>query len=299
MIPSWLTLRDMEYVVAVAKHEHFGRAATECCVSQPSLSTQIRKIESYLGAVLFERNNRRVSTTMAGRRIAEQAALILDEAGKIPNLLGHMAVPRFESLNLGFISSASSFIPFVLTDLKKAFRNIPLSLREGTTDDLVKQLKAGALDAVIAADTVKDVALKSTSLFFEPFVLAAPKGHPILRKSNLKPSDLRAAEMVLLEEGHCLRDQAIHICPKNRRGNPRTFHATSIETLRHLVASGAGYTLLPKLAANGKPMSNLITYVDFESSKIGRELVILCRAQAADQDPFSLLNRTLLKAIPE
>ncbi len=295
---SWLTLRDLEYVVAVAKHEHFGRASKECSVSQPSLSTQIKKIEGYLGVVLFERNNRRVSTTAVGLKMAKQAAVILDEARKIPGLL-NQAVSHLECLKLGVISSAAPFIPYVLNDLKKAFRDVPISLREGITAVLVESLKSGALDAVIAADTVKDNALRSIPLFFDPFVLAAPKGHSILSKPELKPSDLRASEMVLLEEGHCLRDHAVQLCPTNRRGNLRSFHATSIETLRHLVASGAGYSLLPKLATKGKPMSRLITYVEFEKAQIGREIVLLLREQSAGQAPFDLLTRTLLQAIPK
>ncbi len=298
MISSWLTLRDLEYVVAVAKHEHFGRASKECRVSQPSLSTQIKKIEGYLGASLFERNNRRVATTPAGRKVAEQAALILDEARKIPGLLGRNASPEFEILKLGVIASLSAFIPYTLTGLKNAFPNTPLSLHEGITEELLEKLKTGALDAVIAADTVKDRALRIVPLFFEPFVLAAPKEHPILNHSDLKPVDLRASEMILLEEGHCLRDQALHICSVSRRGNLRSFNATSIETLRHLVASGAGYTLLPRLAAKGRPMGNLISYVDLKWPKIGRTVALFCRKQAADLPVFELLIRALEKSVP-
>ena len=295
---SWLTLRDLEYVVAAAKHEHFGRAAKECRVSQPSLSTQIKKIEGYLGIILFERNSRRVTTTQAGKKLAEQAVVILDEARKIPGILDQPSASKLASLKLGVIFSASSFIPYFLSDLKKVFRDIPISLREGTTDELVRELKSGALDAVIAADTVNDNSLRSIPLFFEPFVFAAPKGHSILNKPKLKPSDLRASEMVLLEEGHCLRKQALHICPMNRRGNLRSYHANSIETLRHLVASGAGYTLLPKLATKGTPLNSLISYIEFETPQIGREIVILFREQTADQKPFKLLTQTLIKAVP-
>ena len=295
---SWLTLRDLEYVVAATKHEHFGRAAKECRVSQPSLSTQIKKIEGYLGTILFERNNRRVSTTAAGKILAEQAAVILDEARKIPALLGHGSSPSIESLNLGFIFSSSSFIPFALNNLKKVFPAIPISLREGTTDELVEQLKSGALDAVIAANTVKDGALRSVPLFFEPFILAAPKGHPILDNPKLKLSDLRASNMVLLEEGHCLRNQALQICPRNRRGNLRSFHANSIETLKHLVASGAGYTLLPKLSTKGTPMGNLISYIDLKVPQVGREMVLLCREQTIDLPYIKILTQTFLKAVP-
>ena len=295
---SWLTLRDLEYVIAAAKHQHFGRAAKECRVSQPSLSTQIKKIEGYLGTILFERTSRRVTTTLAGKNLAAQASVVLDEARKIPALLGQSSSSLLGPLKLGVIFSASSFIPYVLSDLKKAFRGTSIRLREGTTDELVRDLKSGALDAVIAADTVDENSLRSISLFFEPFVFAAPKGHAILDKPKLRPSDLRASEMVLLEEGHCLRKQAIHICPSNRRGNLRSFHANSIETLRHLVASGAGYTLMPKLATKGAPMSSLISYIDFEGSQVGREIVVLFREKAADQKPFQLLAQTLIKAVP-
>lgn len=298
MSVSWLTLRDLEYVVAAAKYEHFGRAAKECRVSQPSLSTQIKKIEGYLDTTLFERNSRRVTTTPAGKILAGQAAVILDEARKIPGLLGQSTAFQLGSIKLGVIFSASSFIPNILSGLKKAFRGIPVSLREGTTEELVRELKSGALDAVIASDTVDDNSLRSIALFFEPLVFAAPKGHPILDKPKLKPSDLRATEMVLLEEGHCLRKQALHICPTNRRGNLRSFHANSIETLRHLVASGAGYTLLPKLATKGKPMSSLISYIDFETAHVGREIVLLFREQSADQKPFKLLTQTLINTVP-
>lgn len=295
---SWLTLRDLEYVIAVAKHQHFGRAAQDCHVSQPSLSTQIKKVEGYLSAVLFERTNRRVLTTPAGKIVSEQASRVLDEARKIPFLLGAPGSGRFETLKLGVISTLAPLVPYALPGLKKDFPGTTLALREGTTLELVRELKAGGLDAVIAADTVKDAALSKISLFFEPFVLAAPKGHSILKRSKPKISDLKSAEMVLLDEGHCLRDQALGFCPTNRRGNPREFHATSIETLRHLVASGAGYTLLPELAAQGAPLGRLISYVKFENEKIGRKVVLLCRRQAAEQVGIQQLAQTLIRVVP-
>jgi LysR family hydrogen peroxide-inducible transcriptional activator len=297
MTVSWLTLRDLEYVIAVAKHEHFGRAAQECHVSQPSLSTQIKKIEGYLGTVLFERTNRRVKTTPAGKKMAEQAAVVLDEARKIPTLLGQTTTNRFEALKLGVISSLAPLVPYVLADLKKAFPGSALTLHEATTQELVRELKAGGLDAVVAADTIRDEALTKIPLFFEPFVLAAPKGHPILTRAIPKLADLKASEMVLLDEGHCLRDQALGFCPVSRRGKPREFHATSVDTLQHLVASGAGYTLLPGLAAKEARMGSLISYRKFEDDKVGRRIVLLCRGQSAGLEPFRRLARTLSEAV--
>ena len=298
MTISWLTLRDLEYVIAVAKHEHFGHAARECHVSQPSLSTQIKKIEGYLGTVLFERTNRRVTTTPAGIKVAEQAAVVLDEARKIPVMLGQTALARFETLKLGVISSLAPLIPYVLGDLKKAFPTSTLVLHEAKTEELVHELKLGGLDAVVAADTVKDESLTKIPLFFEPFVLAAPKGHPILERRKPRLSDLMASEMVLLDEGHCLRDQALQFCPASRRGNPRAFHATSIDTLRNLVASGAGYTLLPGLAAKESRLESLVSYLKFDDDKVGRKIVLLCRGQSGDLDPFRRLAKIVVEAVP-
>lgn len=299
MISNWLTLRDLEYVLAVASHEHFGRAAKECHVSQPSLSAQIKKIESCLGAQLFERTNRRVSVTSVGVKVVEQARVILDEAEKIPDLIGQTNSRELRNLKLGLILSMAPLVPFVLPEIKKAFPSVSLTLHESLTDELIGRLKRGALDAVIAADDVQDPSLKKIPLYFERFVLAAPKGHPILTRSKPRARDLKVSEMVLLEEGHCLREQALHLCAVNRRGNPREFHATNIETLRHLVATGAGYTLLPILATKGNPMSDLISYVSFENEKIGRKIVLYIQNRASVNTLVQSVAEILIKKSPK
>lgn len=299
MISSWLTLRDLEYLTAVAKHEHFGKAARECHVSQPSLSTQIKKIEGYLGVSLFERTNRRVKITETGQKIANQAHVILEESRKIESLIGASTVASFAQLKLGIISSLTAFVPHVLIKIKKAFPTAQLTLKEGQTDELVKDLKTGALDAVIAADTVRDKTLRSLTLFFEPFVLAAPRGSPVLDRVNIRTTDLKLSEMVLLEEGHCLRDQVVDFCPTNKRGHLRSFNANSIETLRHLVASGAGYTLLPQLAVKEQPIEKLISYRTFENKAPGRDVVVLYRAGSQNLVAYDLLIKTIAQAAPK
>ena len=225
--------------------------------------------------------------------MADQALIILDEAQKIPAMVQESSSSRFKSLKLGVILSLAPYVPFAISAIKKAFPDVSLSLHQGTTGDLVEDLKSGALDAVIAADTVDESSLTVFELFFEPFVLAAPKDHEILQRTKLKPSDLRASEMVLLDEGHCLRDQTIDICPVNRRGKIQSFHANSIETLKHLVASGAGYTLLPQLATKDRSMSNLISYSSFENSNIGRDVVLLCRQHSANLPGYQALLKAL------
>ena len=300
MIISWLTLRDLEYVVAVAENEHFGRAAQQCHISQPSLSAQIKKIEGYLGVSLFERNNRRVSVTEAGRRVAAQAQVVLDEARKIPTVLGKDAKPLSGTLKLGAITTLGPYLmPHFLGYFRTQFPNASLILREGLTVSLIEELRAGTLDAVLAAKTFDDTGLKSFELFFESFVLAAPHGHPILNHKPLRPSDMKAAEMVLLEDGHCLRDQTLESCPSNRRGNVRQFHATSIETLRHLVATGLGYTLLPKLATRDRPMKDLIAYRNFDQPNIGRDVILFCRSRYAGLADVELLARSIIYCRPK
>jgi LysR family hydrogen peroxide-inducible transcriptional activator len=295
---SWLTLRDLEYVVAVAKLEHFGRAAKECHVSQPSLSSQIKKIEGYLGTSLFERNNRRVSVTDAGRVVTAQAQVILDEARKIPGLLNASTRPFAKDFKLGVISTLAPLVPCFLGSVKKELSGANLILREGTSKELIEELKSGELDALIGAKAYPVPGMKVLPLFFEPFVLAAPKGHAILDHKELKGSYLKASEMVLLGDGHCLRDQAIDICPTNRRGNIQSFHVTSLETLRHLVASGLGYTLLPKLAAREQPMKNLVTYREFSDPRVGREVILATRDSSAKMREAGLLQQIIRKSLP-
>ena len=285
---SWLTLRDLEYLRAIVQHRHFGRAAESCHVSQPTLSAQIKKIEEFLGVVLFERTNRRVMITEVGQRVADQVKRVLDEAQKIVSVVGQPQSPLSGRLSLGAIATLGPFlIPRFLGVLRKEFPSLHLILEEGLTDSLLRRLREGALDAVLAARTFDEKGFKVFPLFFEPFVLAAPVGHPLLNRARLLSSALNTEEMILLEDGHCLKDQIIEICPANRRGHVRQFHATSIETLRHLVASGLGYTLLPRLAVQNQPkserfksgqmMQDLIAYREFDQKNLGREIALICR----------------------
>lgn len=293
---SWITLRDLEYLVAVAEFQHFGKAAKHCHVSQPSLSTQIKKIEDVLGVTLFERTNRRVSITPVGQRVTLQAQTVLQEAQQIAAVLGKDTKPMSGEFKLGTIATLGPYYtPYFLGPIRKQFPDLNLILREGLTHQLLAELKAGNLDAVLAAPTFDETGFKTFPIFFEPFVLATPKGHALSHKKPLKGSDLKATEMVLLEDGHCLRDQTIETCHTNRRGNIKQFHATSIETLRHLVASGLGYTLLPKLAVKDHPMKDLVDYREFEQTTIGRDIILVCRESYPKLEQIKLLTEFLKK----
>jgi LysR family hydrogen peroxide-inducible transcriptional activator len=276
---SWLTLRDLQYLIAVADPEHFGRAAAACNVSQPALSAQIRKIEDVLGVQLFERTNRRVTITASGKAVADQARIVLEEAAKISGITRSAQEPLTGPLRLGAIATVGPYLlPHLLAPLRKACPKLELFLREGLTEQLLGELRTGQLDAVIASNTFVDPTLRVIPLFFEPFVLVAPCGHKLATKDHIDRRDLNGERMVLLEDGHCLRDQTLDLCPSNRRGHIRQFQATSLETLRHLVATGFGYTLVPTLAVSDEKMlRSLICYRRFEDKRVGRDVILACR----------------------
>ncbi len=276
-----LTLRDLDYVVAVARLGHFGRAAEACHISQPALSAQVKKVEALLGTAIFERTNRRVSITEVGKRVVEQAGLVLEEAEKIGALAKLSGKPLVGVFRLGAIATLGPYLlPRILRRLKKTFTQIDLRLREGLTDSLLEDLRSGRLDAVLASRTFDEQGFAVYPLFTEPFVLMLPKHHRLATKKPLRVSDLNAAEMVLLEDGHCLRDEAIETCRANRRGNIQEFHATSLETLRYLVGNGAGYTLMPALAAE-KDAGGLVEYRRIDEKPVNRTVVLVCRDRSA------------------
>lgn len=277
---SWLTFRDLEYLVSVAKHLHFGMAAKECHVSQPALSTQIKKLEDRFGVVLFERSNRKVQVTAAGRALAERARALLEQARQLEKDLPKQAGALEGNVSIGAIASLGPFlIPLILPKLRKAFPKAKFYFREGLTDELLKALKAGEIDFVLAADTFEDPSLSKEKLFFEPFYLAVAHGHPLETKKPLVLRDLHTEEMVLLEDGHCLKDQAIELCSKGKGQVNLSLQATSIETLRHLVAAGLGYTLLPALAVEkDRQLSKLIAYRTLPSVA-GRDVILVTRKQ--------------------
>ena len=298
---SSLTLRDLEYLVAVADQQHFGKAAESCNVSQPALSAQIRKVEDFLGLQLFERSNRSVVITPAGELVARQARVVLEEARKILTLAQATNRPLSGSFRLGAIATLGPYLmPYLLEGLRKRFPKLELLMKEGLTDHLIADLRTGALDAVLAAPTFADDGLKLIPLFHEPFLLAAPKAHELASKEPLRVKDLHSEDMVLLEDGHCLRDQIVEVCPSNRRGNFREFHATSLETLRHLVASGFGYTLIPRLAiATHDRLKNLVSYRQFAGKRVGREIVLVCRERFGRMADIDALAAFIRENLPE
>jgi LysR family hydrogen peroxide-inducible transcriptional activator len=246
-----MNLRDLEYLVALAETRHFGRAAERCHVSQPTLSAQLRKLEAFLGVALVERRPRRIALTGAGEAVVERARRMLRDADDIRGLARASQDPLSGSLKVGFIPTLGPYLlPRVAQKIAKALPKLSMLLHEYQTAPLVERTLVGELDLAILALPADTKGLATRPLFAESFLVAMPEGHGLASKKRVKAADLEGEKLLLLEEGHCLRDQALEVC--GRVGTQeQAFRATSLETLRQMVASGLGVTLLPGLAAEG------------------------------------------------
>jgi LysR family hydrogen peroxide-inducible transcriptional activator len=251
-----MNLRDLQYLVALADHRHFGRAAEACFVSQPTLSTQVKKLETELGAELLERSPRAVLLTAVGEQVVAHARTVLDEADAIRGVARHAQDPRAGQLRLGaFPTIAPYLFPHVVPTLRDRLPDLELLLTEEKSAVLIEQLRTGRLDAAVLALPVDDDTLHPELLFREDFVLAVPANHPLAvgasdgsEQAPISIDVLHDERVLLLTEGHCLRDQALAVCQLAGVGERDGFRATSLETLRNMVAAGAGVTLLPLLA---------------------------------------------------
>ncbi len=244
-----MNLRDLRYLVALAEHKHFGRAAEACFVSQPTLSTQIKKIEDELGITLVERTPRRVLLTEAGMEIAQRAREVLNEVEQIRAIARRTRDPESGTVRMGIFPTLGPYLlPHVVPSLREQFPKLELLLTEEKTGALLRLLREGKLDAAIMALPLHDDSLHAEFLFEEPFVLAVPGQHALAARARISAADLDHVDLLLLEEGHCLRDQALAVCQDSGAGERAGFRATSLETLRQMVAANVGITLLPVLA---------------------------------------------------
>jgi LysR family transcriptional regulator, hydrogen peroxide-inducible genes activator len=247
-----LKLKDLRYLVAVADTRHFGRAAAKCFVSQPTLSAQLRKLEQDLGVQLIERQPRRVSLTPAGEEVTRHARQMLETGEAIVTLAQTRRDPLAGQLRLALLPTIGPYLlPQVALKLRKALPRLELMLYEYQTAPMLEHLHAGEIDVGLLALPVNDEALASRELYEEPFVLALPESHRLAARAQVRVADLDGETLLLLEDGHCLRDQALEFCARSNVREKQDFRATSIETLRQMVAAGVGITLLPALASRG------------------------------------------------
>lgn len=275
-----MNLRDLEYLVAVADHQHFGRAAETCHVSQPTLSTQIKKLERELGVPLLERGTRSVLLTDAGRQVVARARAMLVEADTIREIARRTSDPESTRLRLGLFPTLGPYLlPHVVPAIKERFPNLELLLVEEKTDELLDRLRHGQLDAALLAAPAGDEQLVEELLFDEEFVLAVPRRHALAGAAAPVPVRvLDGAELMLLDDGHCLREQALSVCGSVGAAERQGFRATSLETLRQMVAAGAGITLFPKLAVTAPSVTpESVAIVEFSAPAPHRQIALYWR----------------------
>jgi LysR family hydrogen peroxide-inducible transcriptional activator len=244
-----MNLKDLKYLVALADTGHFGRAAERTFVSQPTLSAQLKKLEEYLGVILVERQPKNVQLTEVGKQVVIRARRMLDEGDEIISLARNNTDPLGGKLKIALIPTIGPYLlPRVMQKIRKALPHLGLMLYEHQTEPLVKRLRDGEIDLGIMALPIAHDGLETRKLYEEAFTVALPNNHPLGAKGTIKVSDLKGQTLLLLEDGHCLRDQALEVCSRIDIREAEDFRATSLETLRQMVVAGLGITLLPETA---------------------------------------------------
>src|ERR1700683_332555 len=247
-----LKLKDLRYLVAVADERHFGRAAARCFVSQPTRSAKLKKLERTLGVQLIERPPNTVTPPPAGQEIVARARRILEGSDEVVQLARSYRDPLAGKLRVALLPTIGPYLlPRVAPALRRALPRLELRLYEYQTAPMLEKLQAGQLDVGILALPVEAPGCDARELYSEPFTVALPERHALAAHKTLRVADLKGETLLLLEDGHCLREQALEICSRAGTRDSQDFRATSLETLRHMVATGAGVTLLPELATRG------------------------------------------------
>ncbi|MCY2961777.1 MAG: LysR substrate-binding domain-containing protein [Planctomycetota bacterium] len=296
-----ITLAELRYVVALAEHRHFGRAAASCHITQPTLSAALKKVETTLRVKLFERSPKGVAPTATGAEVAEAARAVLDAMQRIVDLAGRGREPLSGTLRLGMIPTLGPYLlPRVAPLLAREFPKLSLVFRELKTSDMVDEIAHHQLDAGILALPVPPGPFAVAPIFEEPFLLVAPAQHPLAARKSVTEAELEGERVLLLDEGHCLRDQALSICRASGAAPSEgvDFRATSIETLRHMVAAGMGVTLLPRLAlADDEEARSRVVVRPFAGRAPGRRMAIVWRKthpRGADHERLAAFLRAHL-----
>ena len=278
-----MNLRDLRYLVALADHKHFGRAAEASFVSQPTLSTQLKKFEDEIGMALVERNPRNVMLTEVGEAVVAKARMILREADEIKAIARRAKDPESGTVRLGiFPTLAPYLLPHIVPNIVARFPKLELILVEEKTEVLLKKLHDGELDAAILALPIHDDTLHAEFLFEESFVLAINKQNKLAKAKRIKLNDLAEERLLLLDDGHCLRDQALEVCQMAGAGERAGFRATSLETLRHMVSANVGMTLMPALSVHAPaPSSPNVSLIPFVDPAPHRRIAIIWRRTSA------------------
>lgn len=275
-----MNLRDLHYLVAVADLLNFSHAAEQCHISQPTLSAQIKKLEEYLDVQIFERTNKKVMLTTIGEQIVTRARSILRDEAEIKDIAQNAHDPFSGTFKLGaFPTLAPYLFPKIVPLIKTNMPNLKLMLIEEKTAALLEQLSRGEIDAAFIALPLKDEKLESEHLFNDPFLLAVPEDHELTQASKVDQRILQQYPLLLLDEGHCLRDQALDVCQLHDGKENQEFRATSLETLRQMIKAGSGITLIPRIALGQNDEG--IRYLPFREPVPSRDIGLLWRKTSA------------------
>ena len=297
-----MTLTELRYIVAVARERHFGRAAEACFVSQPTLSVAIKKLEEELGVAIFERSTGDVAPTPVGARIVEQAQRVLEQAQAIKEIAKAGKDPLSGPFKLGMIYTIAPYLlPQLVRILHKRAPQMPLVIQENYTHVLRKWLKQGDIDAAILALPFEEPGFTIRSLYDEPFVVALPREHRWASRKSIAADELERETMVLLGAGHCFRDHVLEACPELSRfqtgadGVQRSFEGSSLETIRQMVASGIGVTVLPSSSVPAKTSrDSLLAYVPFTRPIPERRVVLVYRKTFPRLQAIDALRQAVL-----
>ena len=294
-----MTLTELRYIVAVAREKHFGRAAEACFVSQPTLSVSIKKLEEELDVRIFERGASEISVTALGGEIVRQAQMVIEQAAAIKEIAKRGKDPVSGPLRLGLIYTIG---PYLLPDLvRQAIERVPqmpLMLQENFTVRLLEMLRTGELDAAIMAEPFPDTGLAVAPLYDEPFMIAVPRNHALARRTSISAEELKQETMLLLGSGHCFRDHVLEVCPEYARfsseaeGIRKSFEGSSLETIKYMVASGMGVTVVPQLGVpkDGQPH---IVYIPFSGSPPTRRVVLVWRRTFTRYEAIAALRNAI------
>ena len=289
------TLKQLKYLCAIASTRHFGQAAEACHVSQSTLSAAIHELEENLGTTLVERSNKRIHLTNLGKDVVNRSQDILTNVGDLVTLCRASGKPFSNELRLGVIPTIAPFLlPGLLSQLRADYPEFRLSIREDLSKPLTERLNEGELDVLLLALPYPSQGTETMHLFYDDFLLACPANHPLTRVKKPQLSDLHGQDVLLLEDGHCLRDHALDACKLDSHDISVPYEATSLNTLVQMVANGMGITLLPKMAIDAHILTGIpVTIKPFAEKKIWRSIGLQWRNSSPRKDEFRLLGERL------
>jgi len=294
-----VTLTELRYIVAVARERHFGRAAEACFVSQPTLSVAVKKLEEELGVTLFERGPGEVSVTPPGQKIVEQAQRVLEEAARVREIAAAGRDPLVGPLRLGAIYTIGPYLlPKLVPIMRRTAPSMPLHIQENFTHRLSESLKSGEVDVILIALPFDEPGIATRAVYDEPFLVAVPKGHEWEERKRISADELTRESLLLLGEGHCFRDQVLDICnvvrAKERSSLAKTVEGGSLETIRQMVASGVGVTVLPSTSIGAGGTGDLIRILPFSRPAPTRRVGLAWRRSFPRPEAIEALRKGIL-----